>query len=74
MATKDWEKNKDGRYINENKNMTIDIGRGYNPDTQNFEKNRIVLNIVKNNKTIKNKQFKTRSQALTFAKDYMRKH
>ena len=69
MALKDWEKAKGNVWINEKNNSIIDFGKGI------FQyKEKYILNIFKDNKRIVNKSFKTRLQALKYAKAYMKKH
>jgi len=69
MALKDWKKAKGNVWINEKNNSIIDFGKGI------FQyKEKYILNIFKDNKRIVNKSFKTRLQALKYAKAYMKKH
>jgi hypothetical protein len=72
MAIKDWKKIGTSEWYNFHFNRKLEIMNTFYGSNLS---QRIVLFVDQNrNKTIVKKYFKTKSQALKFAKAYMRKH
>ena len=68
MATKDWKKRKKWNdWRNDKRGLTITTGTRSNPNAP-------IVWIDSDTSGLKTKQFKTKSQALAYAKAYMRKN
>ena len=80
MALKDWEKRSNNVWYNDKKDSLLEIEKWEEygkANIGNLLKKQAGYNVSVNNKrnfTIIDKDFKTKSQALRFAKSYMRTH
>lgn len=67
MALKDWKRTKNGNWVNKSLGESIFVGFFEEKEKYEFE-------IFKSGKVIRRRFFKTKSEAMSFAKDYMRDH
>ena len=71
MSLKDWEMKDDGDFLVYNKEKTNTFIKIWKPF---LDERRFDVVIIVNKQTVANKKFKRHSQALKYAKVYMKKH